>query len=237
MEVSIKGSKFFFDCVYLLHFKRHKINSNWSGSYIDSPDWIKTKKATINPINKNDNKCFQYPGTIALNHENLRKNPERILKIKPFIDKHNWEGVNYPLEKDDCKKIEKNNITIALNVLYAKNGKISLSYVSKHNSKRESYFFNDSKWKKMASYCRKKLSALLKNGDIYNNGDFYCLNCLHSFRTKNKLESHKKVYENKDFCNDVMPSEDTKILKFNQYQISCKTPFIIYADFESFIGR
>ena len=83
----------------------------------------------------------------------------------------------------------------------------------------------------------KKPSALLKNGDIYNNDGLYCLNCLHSFKTKNKLESHKKVYENKDFCNDVMPSEDTKILKFNQYQISCKTPFIIYADFESFIGR
>ena len=29
-----------------------------------------------------------------------------------------------------------------------------------------------------------------------NNGDFYCLNCLHSFRTKSKLESHKKVCEN-----------------------------------------
>ena len=65
-----------------------------------------------------------------------------------------------------------------------------------------------------------------------NNGDFYCLNCLHSFRTKNKLESHKRVYENKDFCNVIMPSEDTKILEFNQYQKSDKAPTIIYADLE-----
>ena len=235
----MKGSEFFFDCVHLLHFKCHKINSNWSGWYIDSPDWIKTKKATINPINKNDNKYFQYPGTIALNHKNLRKNPERILKIKLFIDKHNWEGVNYPSVKDDCKKIEKNNVTIALNVLYAKNGKVSLFYVSKHNSKREKEAIflmipNGERWLHIAE---KKTVSIIKNGDIYNNGDFYCLNCLHSFRTKNKFESHKKVYENKDFCNDVMPSEDTKILKFSQYQKSCKTPFIIYADFESFIGR
>ena len=43
-----------------------------------------------------------------------------------------------------------------------------------------------------------------------NNGAFYCLNCLHSFRTKNKLESHKNVYGNKAFCNAFMPSEDTK---------------------------
>ena len=48
--------------------------------------------------------------------------------------------------------------------------------------------------------------------------DFYCLNCLHSFKTKNKRKSHKKIYENKDFCNVVMPSEDSKMLKFNQNQ-------------------
>ena len=47
----------------------------------------------------------------------------------------------------------------------------------------------------------KKLSALLRETTSKNNGGFYCLNCLHSFRTKNKLESHKKVCKNKDFCN------------------------------------
>ena len=45
-----------------------------------------------------------------------------------------------------------------------------------------------------------------------HHGDFYCLNCLHSFAIKNKLESHKKVYENEDFYNVVISSEDTKIL-------------------------
>ena len=44
------------------------------------------------------------------------------------------------------------------------------------------------------------------------------MNCFHYFRTKNKLESLKRVCENKDFCNLVMPSENTKTLKFNQYQ-------------------
>ena len=62
------------------------------------------------------------------------------------------------------------------------------------------------------------LVALLRRITSKHNGDYYCLNCLHSFRTKNKLESHIKVYENKDFCNVVMPSENTKTLKFNQYR-------------------
>ena len=62
----------------------------------------------------------------------------------------------------------------------------------------------------MASSCIKKISALLREITSKNNGDFYYLNCLYSFRTKNKLESHKKVCENKDFCNVIMPSENIR---------------------------
>ena len=65
----------------------------------------------------------------------------------------------------------------------------------------------------------------------------YCVNCLHLFRTKIKLESHKRLYVNKDFCNVVMSSEGTKILEFNQYKKSDKVPFIIYADIESIIQK
>ena len=74
----------------------------------------------------------------------------------------------------------------------------------------------------------KKLSGLLRGITSKHHGGFYCLNCFHFFATENKLQSHKRVCE-KDFCNIVMPSEDTKILEFNQYQKSDKAPFIIYA--------
>ena len=47
----MKGSDFIFDCIHLLNYKCHKINPNCGGSYIDFPDWTKTKKATINAIN------------------------------------------------------------------------------------------------------------------------------------------------------------------------------------------
>ena len=48
----MRGSDFIFDCTHLLYCKCHKINFKRGGSYIDSPDWIKSKKATTNPINK-----------------------------------------------------------------------------------------------------------------------------------------------------------------------------------------
>ena len=69
----MRGSGFIFDCVYLLYCKCHKINPNWGGSYKDFPDCIKSKKASINPIN-NDDKYFQYAASFALNHKEIGKN-------------------------------------------------------------------------------------------------------------------------------------------------------------------
>ena len=90
----------------------------------------------------------------------------------------------------------------------------------------------------MTLYCsKKKLPALLRRITLKHNGDYYCLNYLHSFRTKNKLRSHKKVCEKKDLCSVAMPSIDTKILEFDQHRISDKAPFIIYADLESLIVK
>ena len=68
LEESVKGREFVFDSIDLLYYKLHKINLNRGGSYIDSTEWLKNKKATINPKN-NDDKCFQFANTEALNHE------------------------------------------------------------------------------------------------------------------------------------------------------------------------
>ena len=53
----MKGNKFVFDSADLLHYNLHEISLNRSGSYIDSPEQLKNKMATINPKN-NDYKCF-----------------------------------------------------------------------------------------------------------------------------------------------------------------------------------
>ena len=92
-----------------MYYKCHEINPSCNKSYIDSAEWIKNKKTTKNPINENDNKLFEYAVTVALNREKIRKYPERLWKIKPFIDKNDWEGINCPSKKDVGKMFEKNN--------------------------------------------------------------------------------------------------------------------------------
>ena len=89
----------------------------------------------------------------------------------------------------------------------------------------------------MALSCSQKLSALLIGITSKHRGDFYSLNCVHSFATNNKLQSHKRVCENKDFFYIIMSSENTKILEINQFQKYDKAPFIIYADLELIIEK
>ena len=91
------------------------------------------------------------------------------------------------------------------------------------------------RWRRIALPCSKKIIPLLRGITSKHDSDFYCLSCLCSFRTKNQLELHKKLCENKNFCGVVMPSEDTKILEFKQYQKSDKTLAFIYVDLQSLI--
>ena len=117
LEQSMEGSEFIFDSVDVLYYDLNKISLNIGGSYIDSPEWLKNKKATINPKN-NDSKCFQYAITVTLNYQSIKKDPQRITKIKPFIDQYNWKEIYFPSNKKDWKKFELNNKSVALNILF-----------------------------------------------------------------------------------------------------------------------
>ena len=67
LQTSMRGSNFIFNSVQLFYYKRNKINFKYGGSYIESLDWIKNKKTTIN-LKNIDDKCFQYAVTVALNN-------------------------------------------------------------------------------------------------------------------------------------------------------------------------
>ena len=100
LEESTRGSDFAYDSIDALYYNVNKVSLSRGGSYIDSPKWLKNKKATINPKNKDD-KCFQYALTVALNYEKIKDHPERTSKIKPFIDKYNWKEIDFPSHSKD----------------------------------------------------------------------------------------------------------------------------------------
>ena len=183
----MEGSKSVFDGVDLLYCKCHKISLSSGGSYIDS-----SERLTINPKN-NDDKCFPYAVTVALNNEQIKKNPKRISDIKPFIDQYNWKEIDFLSYKNEWNEFGKNNKTIALNILYVpyNTDKIRNAHKSKHNLSRENQviFLLITDGKKLHYLTVKSLSALLKGITSKNNGDFYCSNCLHLYRTKDRVKN------------------------------------------------
>ena len=93
----MKGIKFVFESVDLLYCSLHKATLKKAGSsYIESYEWIKNKRATINSKNYGDNKCYQCSETASLNHQNIENHPEEISKIKPFINKYNLKDIDFP---------------------------------------------------------------------------------------------------------------------------------------------
>ena len=81
------------------------------------------------------------------------------------------------------------------------------------------------------------LSGLLRGVTGNNNGDSYCLSCFHGYRTKTKLETHKNICENRNYCHVEMPNEHNKIIKYNQGEKSIGSPLIIYADLECLLEK
>ena len=100
---------------------------------------VKKQKSNNKSSKKKDDRCFQYALTVALNHEQIKNNPERISKIKPFIDQYNWNKIDFPSTGTDWRKYESNNKSIALNILYVLHNteKIRHAFKSKYNLTRE----------------------------------------------------------------------------------------------------
>ena len=133
---------------------------------------------------------------------------------------------------------------------------INLAYKSKYNRKRENQVVSlmitndekndeideNDKWHYIALKSErtddgfnrpiKSLSKLFRGIASNNHRDFYCLNCLHSFRTYNVLKIHERICEKDKYCEVLMPTECNKILKYNYGEKSLRVPFVIYADLE-----
>ena len=78
----------------------------------------------------------------------------------------------------------------------------------------------------------RSLSRLFRGVTGNNNGDFYCLGCLHSFRTDNTLKKYERLCNNHDYCHIEMSNNHNNTLKYNHGKKSLKAPWPIYADFE-----
>ena len=177
---------------------------------------------------------------MALNLDKIKKDQQRVSKINLFIEKYNWEDIDFSSTSKDWKKFECNN-EIALNILYVPydTKKVNIAYKSKSNLTQErqivlSIISDGQNWHYLVV---KNLSGLLRGITSDHKEDFCCLNCFHSCRTENKLEAHKKICENHDYCLVEMPTKNNNIIKYNHGEKSMKLLFVIYADLECLLEK
>ena len=197
---------------------------------LNSLGWLMSKKEAI--INGDND--FQNALDDALNYLTIEKQPQRMLKLKPYINKYNWKGIKFPMGPEEWKKFEPNIKTIALNVLYIPHNikTISVAYRSEYSNKHRKQVIllmiaNDKKYNYLAVT---NLSALLQGNSSNHEGEFYCLNCFNSCTSINNLKEHKEICNNHDSCCIEMPKWVEKILKYNPGEKSLKAPFAIYLD-------
>ena len=108
------------------------VKSKWE---LYSSEWLRSKKK----INNWRNNCFQNALNGSLNYQRIKKDSQKILKLKPYINQYNWKDIKCLSDKDDLKKLEQDNKEIALKVLFVPHNKIEIepAYISKYNYKRK----------------------------------------------------------------------------------------------------
>ena len=121
----------------------------------------------------------------------MKKTRKEFRELKPYINKYNWEGIDFPEGAKEWIKFERNYKTIALNVLYVQCNAKTVSVVcrSEYNNKhkKQVILLMITNGKKYHYLAVTNLSALLEKKSSNHYGDFYCLNCFKSYTTKNKL--------------------------------------------------
>ena len=179
-----------------LYINFHRLALIRGSSYIELPEWIKNKKAVINPQNK-DEECFKWAVIEALHHKEIKHNPERISLLRPYENQHNWKGLEFPVLIKKIDKFKKNNPGIAVNMLFSKkkspNRDIYTVCRSEHNVKCKkqvtSLMIEDGE--KRHHIAIKNISRLLSklNGKT-RHAYHFSMNCLNSFQTESARDKH-----------------------------------------------
>ena len=179
-------------------------------------------------IQNDANKCFLW---CHIRHLNLiDKNPQRITKKdKELVIKLNYEGINFPVSKKDCYKIEVQNI-ICINVFYYENKVVYPVYLSDQKfSDRMDLLLISDKFK-CHYVCIKDSDRFTFNKTKCKGKKYFCKNCLQCFSSEKILSEHRED------CLVINGKQIVKLkngfISFKNYSKQIPVPFKIYADFE-----
>ena len=229
----MQGSNWRFTAVVRLDIHNIVYKPLKGSSYIPLPLELANKQAIINMKN-DDDKCFKWCVTRALNPSD--KNPQRITKdLIEQSEKLDWSGIEFPVPAvaNILTKFERNN-NICVNVFgYEKD--VYPLYISKHESDTcvDLLLISDGETK---HYCWvKNFNGLMtRRTEKSHHTMYYCKRCLTGYQAIESLHRHTEYCSQHDAQKIELPEPGT-MLSFKNYNRSMRVPFVVYADFESFI--
>ena len=224
------GSNWTFKSIICLEIHTVVYEPLKGNSYIPLPPKLAQKKAIINMKNEDD-KCFTWSVLRALNPR--EEHAERIDKdLNKKEDSLNMTGIVYPVQLNAIDKFERQNPTISINVFGHEESVCPLR-VSKCEDREVVNLLLISDDEKRHYCLIKSMSRLLSTQTSKRNGaQYYCMRCLNPFHSQESLDKHL------EYCS---AHEAVKIemsggtLSFKNWNRNMRVPFVVYADFESFI--
>ena len=227
-----RGTGWRFHSVIKLELHTVRYNPLRGETWIPLPKELANKKAIINMKNI-ENRCFLWCILRALNPKD--SHPERL--DKDLMNKENtlnMEGIEYPVSLKDINKFEKQNPTISIIVFGYDQKNVYPLRISDNTDREHKIRLILIEQYEVKHYCLvKDLSRLLSSQVSKCKGKYYfCDYCLNPFLCKKSLDKHLEYCGKYEAVKIKMPDKGT-MLKFLKDRK--KVPFIIYADFESFI--
>ena len=205
-------------------------------SYIQLPQELRNSAKGLINLKNNDNECFRW---CHIRHSNYQhKYPQRIKKVdKEYIDKLNYEGIEFPVTIKQLNKIEKQN-EININVFGYEEKQPYPIYISseKHEDHMELLLITKDENKHYVLI--KDFNKFMFNQTKHKNKKHFCMHCLQCFSSESVLNDHNGNCIQVNGTQAVkMPDKENNILKFINFHKQQPVPFIIYADFEAIIEK
>ena len=206
------------------------------GSYIPLNAALAAKKAIVN-VKNNDDECLRW--VLKSARFPVAKNGDRTSGY-PENDGLNWEEIEFPVKVPQIRKLEKQNVGLAINVFGWENDDLTILWISDKRKAIKRINLTLVMDGENSHYCWiKSIGRLLESKTKGTAGgrQYYCDVCLSRFTNERVLETHQELCEgvNERPMRRDMPKKGENALKYKNHHKQQKAPYTIYADFESII--
>ena len=205
-------------------------------SYLRLPKELVDKKAVLN-IKNDDERCFVWSVLAALQPVHRKDHPENGYHYKKYVNELNLDGIEFPMKVSQIAKFERQNTAISVNVFGYEQKELFPVYITKEKKENHVNLLPIAN-NETRHYCLiRNLNRLLSSLTRRKAQKYFCEYCLHGFIREDLLVDHEPHCSKHGPQKIKLPNEDNDVLYFMDVQKQLKVPFVIYADFESYLVK